>query len=112
MKSKKPSPPLVRIITFVGRPDINSVEATEVGGAMIDCYVAGMSADEAVEHARREIHETRWHIESLDDVGVLVESDFDDDPTGKEYFDQALIDGFVMMFHTWPNNDPDDIVPQ
>ena len=48
------------------------------------------------------IEESSWRIDSLEDCRVVNDDDYPPDADGKEFYDQALIDKEVLVFHTWP----------
>jgi C4-dicarboxylate-specific signal transduction histidine kinase len=70
-------------------------------GAYVNAWVEATSERQALAVASREVKEAGWRIESLEAVHPTVRDDYADDDSGLEYFEQALIDGIVLVFHSW-----------
>ncbi|QRP63828.1 hypothetical protein I6J77_17320 [Rhodanobacter sp. FDAARGOS 1247] len=70
-------------------------------GAMVNVWVVAPTEQQALDRAAQEIQEAGWRIEVLDAVFVVTREDFSKDNTDLEYFEQALVDGIVLVFHTW-----------
>jgi hypothetical protein len=56
----------------------------------------------AVAQAEREVRAAAWTPETVDSVRSVTSRDYADDIAGRKYFEQAIIDGVVLVFHTWP----------
>ena len=78
-------------------PDFESV-----GGAHINLYIAAATEPEALDIASREVAEAGWRFDSLDQVTWVTRADYTDDDSGLEYFEQALIDGIVLVIYSYP----------
>jgi hypothetical protein len=90
------------VITFTARPGDNTPASLESGGAYINAWVDASTREEALDRAQRGIRDAEWIVESVEDVALLSRADYEGDHTGLQYFDQALIDKEVLVFHTWP----------
>lgn len=70
-------------------------------GAMVNVWVVAPTEQQALERSAQEVQEAGWCIEALDALFVVAREDFSEDSTDLEYFEQALADGIVLVFHTW-----------
>ena len=95
-------------LQFEATPRPEHPEASKLGGAFVNCWVVAPSASEAEALARVYMREQLWDIESLAEYYVNDRALYDDDSTGLQYFEQALIDGEVYVFHTYPIHDVDE----
>lgn len=95
------------LITIEALPAPGSEAADHYGGAYINAYTTEGSEAAAIEAASREVSEAGWQSRAIERVEFLNREDFSEDPEGLEYFDQAQIDGIVLVIHTFPNT-PDD----
>ena len=93
-------------ILFLVCLDARPTEVVEnfatIGGASVNVWVRAASGSEAMAIARREIESAAWIPESQPSVVVVTRSDYNHNKVGREYFDQAVLDGIVLVFHTWP----------
>ncbi len=92
-------------IQFHVRSQANSPNAAKYGGAHVNCWVERDVLSEARATAIDMIHEAGWHSESVEDERQAYREEFEGN--AMEYFDQALIDTAVCVFHTWPIDAPD-----
>ena len=90
------------IVTLTARPTRQLEGFAELGGAHVNCWIEANSGADAVAQAEAEIRAADWIPETVDSVRPVTSSDYADDITGREYFEQAIIDGVVIVFHTWP----------
>jgi hypothetical protein len=90
---------------FHGAPMARHPESKSIGGAFINCWVERSTLAEAEAVARQWINEAGWQIKSLDESRIVDRSDYDDNPAGVEYFEQALIDNEVFVFYEYPIRD-------
>src|SRR3954453_15252722 len=87
---------------FDGVPGPLNPELATVGGAFIICWVDSSTLSQAEAAARQYIEEAGWEIKSIEETRIVYCHDYDDNPTGLEYFDQAVIDKGVFVFHQYP----------
>lgn len=53
--------------------------------------------------ATREVAEAGWKLEAIDETFLLARDNLvDATPEGVAYFEQALMDGIVLVIHTYP----------
>ncbi|MEM6756943.1 MAG: hypothetical protein AAF586_07235 [Planctomycetota bacterium] len=74
-------------------------------GAFVNCFIAQQDVDQARRLARQVIEDAGWVIVECDAEKLISRDDVSSDAV--EYFDQALIDQEVFVFHTWPADAPD-----
>ena len=91
------------VVTIDALPLPGSEAAEEFGGAYINVYTTDQSESAALQTASREVSEAGWQSRAIEKVVFVTREDFDDDSDGLAYFDQARIDGIVLVVHTFPN---------
>jgi hypothetical protein len=96
------------LVTVVARPRHDNSESTKVGGAYVNCWIDEPSEVSAVARAEAEVREADWIPESIQKIVVVTRKDYESHEDGREYFEQALIDGVVLVFHTFPNEAAED----
>jgi hypothetical protein len=96
------------VITYRARPRPDSAEYAESGGAYVNAFIDAFSEADAHTAAQASIADAGWIVEELDEVSFVDRTDYADDDPDLEYFEQALIDGEVLVFHTWPNEPQDE----
>ena len=70
---------------------------------MVNVWVEASTEQQVLARAAQEIEAAGWSIEVLEDVFPITRDAYSEDQTGLEYFEQGLIDGIVLIFHTWQN---------
>ena len=93
----------IYLITIRVRPDQGSPEHTDSGGAYVNAFVDRSSQTEAIETAERGLEEAGWLVDEIGEISLVARADYSGDDENLQYFDQALVDGEVLIFHTWPN---------
>jgi len=96
------------MIQFQAIPKADSPEAQEVGGAFVNCWIEAPDLDAAVGKAKHEITDQGWEPLELRQAEETTRDDYTDDHEGLEYFEQALIDKEVCVFHCYPIEDEPD----
>jgi hypothetical protein len=90
---------------YVVRYEVQPLPGTDnfahSSGAFVNVWTEAASEQQALAVAAREVQDAEWRIESLEAVHPTVREDYADDDSGLEYFEQALIDGIVLVFHSW-----------
>lgn len=82
------------------RPAENSPNAVEYGGAYANCWVQREVLSDAMAAAIDLVHDAGWQAETVEEERQVFREEFNGD--GLEYFDQAVLDNEVCVFHTWP----------
>ncbi len=98
-------------LQFEATPRQSHPESDEIAGAFVNCWIDGASLVEAEATARRKIEEESWIVADPNEAYFVTAADYDDDADGLDYYKQALIDGLVCVFHTYPIDEDDDEAP-
>ncbi|MEQ9207880.1 MAG: hypothetical protein RLN78_10980 [Phycisphaerales bacterium] len=77
----------------------------EFGGAYVNCWIQDSSIGKAEERARAVVECNEWSITNQDNDSYETTRDHWIGDAQLEYYDQALIDGEVWVFHTYPVED-------
>ena len=86
-------------------PASENPESQAIGGAFVNCWIERPTLAEADAVARRMISQRQWQIYQHEDAYPISSSDYDSDPTGLKYYEQALIDQEVLVFHCYPRDE-------
>ena len=97
----------IYFFTFLAVPTPEAKEADK-GGACVNCWIQNDDQDAAEERASDLIFEYGWAVESLESVALVDEDDYTDDEEGREFYQQALVENEVLVFHTWPRGEDDE----
>ena len=101
----------IYLVTVEALPAPGSQAFEEFGGAYVNVYLEEHSEGSARAAAQREIEDAGWICKAIEKVAYVTREDFADDPDGAANFDQALIDGATLVFHTFPiGPDDEDVV--
>jgi len=90
------------VVTIDALPLPGSDEASSFGGAYINVYTTDQSEAAALMTAGREVAEAGWQSHAIESVSFVTRQDFDEDSEGLAYFEQAQLDGIVVVVHTFP----------
>ena len=82
-------------------PSTKHLQRNEIGGAYLVSYVNQTDDAIAIQMARDEIDE-KWRIEDFEGTKIVTRGQYDDADPNLQYFDQALIDDVVSVYHTYP----------
>lgn len=81
----------------------HSEQYAECGGAYVNCWLQAASEDEAYKMASTLIHGRGSKIVSVEEgCREVTQASYADDEEGKEYYEQAVLDGECYVFHQWP----------
>ena len=100
--------PGLYLVTIEALPNAGTEDFEEFGGAYVNAYVKEASEEAALAVAQREIAEAGWSCKAVESVVYVTHEDYADDDEGIESFKQALLDGVVLDFHTYPVEPEDD----
>jgi hypothetical protein len=98
------------LVTLEASPLPGTENADEYGGAFINIYTKDASEAAALETATREIADAGWRALEINSVELVERAEFPDDSEGLAYFDQAQIDGIVIVIHTFGHEADEDTV--
>jgi hypothetical protein len=85
---------------FHGVPKPNADDIDGIAGAFINCYIDSNDLIAATKTARRDISKMKWTVLDREEAYEIDDSTISDE--GREYYNQALIDKAVYVFHTYP----------
>ena len=95
------------LLTFLALPTSDAKEFDEAGGAYVSCWIQSGDRYTAEQRARDLIQEYGWSVESLEEGAIVTSADYDRDDEDREYYEQALVEGEVLVFNTWPAGEGD-----
>ena len=90
------------VVTIEALPSAGSDAFGQYGGAFVLVYIPSSSKESALQAAQREIADAGWNCKAVERIAYTTREDLKEDASGLEHFDQALIDGAVLVFHTYP----------
>ena len=82
-------------------------DSDRYGGATVNVYTTEQSERAALALATREVAAAGWAVDAIDEQGWLSRADLLESPEGLAYFEQALQDGVVLVFHTYCHELPE-----
>ncbi|GAB3374428.1 hypothetical protein GCM10027431_26960 [Lysobacter rhizosphaerae] len=100
----------IYVVTVEASPLPGSERFFEFGGAYINVYTTSKTETDAIAVATVEVREAGWQFDAIDDVNWVTRDDLTDTESGLEYFEQALLDGIVIVVHTFPPDTGDQVV--
>lgn len=99
----------MHFFTFLAAPTPEAKEFHTAGGAYVKCWIQNGDRQSAEERARELIVEYGWTVDALEGEAVVTGADYLlDDEEDREFYEQALMEREVLVFHTWPPGDGDD----
>lgn len=90
------------MFTLEARPLPASPDFDLAGGAFVVCYLKPSLAEDPVQHAAAYVRAQHWQVIAVEDEPEQLDRDGAPDP---DYFDRALADDEVYVFHQWPIED-------
>lgn len=98
----------MHFFTFLAVPTPEAKEFHTAGGAYVKCWIQNGDRQSAEQRARELIVEYGWTVEALEGEAVVTAVDYLGDEEDREFYEQALMEREVLVFHTWPPGDEDD----
>ena len=92
----------IYFLTYHCQPNLEFDNSDDIGGAYVNCWIKAIDIEDADEIAGDIIKKKSWFILTLEDKYEVNEIDYSENSKGKEYYNQAIIDGTVLVFHTYP----------
>jgi hypothetical protein len=89
-------------LQFSATPRHGACIAHEAGGALVNCWIERPNLEEAIGFARRGIEAEGWNAGEPDLAHAVDAAAYPPRTQQREYFEQALIDKEVLVFHTYP----------
>jgi len=97
----------VRVVMVDALPQPGTPAFAKCGGAWINVYTTEQSEEGALVVAAREVAEAGWQVRAIEETRLVTREDFEESPDGLQYFEQALLDGIVVVLHTYHVDDGD-----
>lgn len=94
--------------TFLAVPTPDAKEFLDSGGAYVNCWIQSDDRQEAEQRASDLIHEYGWAVEALEEGSIVSSADYSQDDEDREFYEQALTEGEVLVFNTWPRGEEDE----
>lgn len=91
--------------TYLAVPTPDAKEFHDAGGAYVNCWIQGSDRDGAEQRSRDLIQEYGWTVEALEEGAVVTGEAYGHDDEDREFYEQALVEGEVLVFNTWPRQD-------
>ena len=90
------------VVHIEAAPDGVRQSLNEFGGAYINVYTTEIDIRSAIEIAEREVTDLGWRVDRVVSAALNAADDFPDEASGRQYYEQALVDGLVIVVHTFP----------
>ena len=94
-------------LTFLAVPTSDAKEFHGAGGAYVSCWIQSGDRYTAEQRARDLIQEYGWSVEGLEEGAIVTSADYDRDDEDLQFYEQALTEGEVLVFNTWPRGEED-----
>ncbi len=91
----------VRVVSLEAMQSVSSAREASASCAYVNVYLTADADDYAIGQARREVEAAGWVVTGECSVATVGEHSFDAASDGHSYYQQCLIDGVVVVFHTW-----------
>ncbi len=95
-------------LTFHAVPTPDAKEFLNAGGAYVTCWIQNGDRSAAEKRAAELIHDYGWSVEALEDGTIVTGADYAQDDEDREFYEQALVEGEVLVFNTWPRGEEDE----
>ena len=96
-------------IQFEGTPRRDAQLFAHAAGAYINCWMDRPTLAEAVRDAQANIEDQGWIVDNEPEAAHCVTAaDYPPGESGRERFEQALIDKEVFVYHCFPEVDAED----
>lgn len=96
---------MIYCIMFEAVPRADNPNKNDFAGTFINCWVDSIDVDSAMVEAENYIKDEGWEIISIRDKFTVNRKQYEGEDQLKESlecFDQAIKDGIVAIFYTWP----------
>jgi len=90
-------------LIYRAQPKLDADDIRDIGGAYIHCYILGDDLDQADKIAREDIEKMNWEILTREDANEISADSLSKE--GRAYYEQALVEQTVYVFHTYPSNE-------
>jgi hypothetical protein len=97
-----------QFFSFLAVPTPEAKEFHTAGGAYIHCWIRDGGREQAERRAAELIAGEGWSVEALEDAAEVTVADYLDDDENREFYEESLVEGEVLVFYTWPRGEEDD----
>ena len=94
--------------TFLSQPTPHAQEFADFEGAYVNCWIRNDDRDEAQARAAELIRDYGWTVEALEGSETVSSGNYPEDDEDREFYEQALVEGEVLVFNTWPRGEEED----
>lgn len=94
--------------TFLAVPTPDAKEFHDSGGAYVSCWIQNRDRHDAEQRATQLIEEYGWSVEALEEGATVTSEAYNQDDEDREFYEQALVEGEVLVFNTWPRGEEGD----
>lgn len=95
-------------LTFLAVPTPDAKEFHDAGGAYVSCWIQNEDRENAEQRARDLIQDYGWSVEGLEEGATVTGADYGPGDEDREFYEQALTEGEVLVFNTWPRGEEDE----
>lgn len=90
------------LLTIVANTTSEHPEHGKVGDAYVACWIDRHEEEDAIAVACDMIALDGWDVVRVEEVSFVTEADYDEDDEYRMYYEQALSDKEVLVFHLCP----------
>lgn len=101
----------LHVVMLEAQPLPGCEDFGEVGGAFIRVYTTAPTPDEAVAIANAEIADAGWTVLYVEETYWLDREEASGSEESLAYFEQALQNGILLLFHNYPPDDAEGDPP-
>lgn len=73
-----------------------------IAGAYVSCWIQADSIKKASKMEKDKIEFEKWEVLEIDEAYEINGQDYKTNANGLEFYEQAMIDKWVLVFHTYP----------
>ncbi|HKQ49510.1 MAG TPA: hypothetical protein VJZ71_15670 [Phycisphaerae bacterium] len=100
---------MIFFLQFEATPTRQHPETNDVAGTIADCWIDADSLDMAKEKAQELIRADGWIVGDPEYALADDRDSYEADSPHLQYYEQALIDKDVIVYHTYPvTEEPED----
>ncbi len=96
-------PPSVHVVSLEATPAQGALADATASGAYVSVYVLAQTDALAIERALAAVSSAGWTVQATDQVSEVTAQSFEPESEGLAHYEQCLIDGLVIVLHTWRN---------
>lgn len=93
--------PSVIVVSFESLPSSEAAVASGASGAIINVFVSGHIVSRAIEIAHQEVDSAGWKVVNTESITEVTRKSYAANDSGLAYYEQSLLDGVVLVIHTW-----------